>query len=43
MLTYLVVAVSSLVAGVVQSATGFGGTTFMMLFLPSFFGMTQRD
>lgn len=41
MLAYLVVAVSSLVAGVVQSATGFGGTTFMMLFLPSFFGMTM--
>ena len=41
MLTYIVVAVSSYIAGAIQSAAGFGGSTFMMLFLPGFFGMTM--
>ncbi len=38
-MTCLVVAVCALIAGIIQSAAGFGAAIFLMLILPHFFGM----
>lgn len=39
MITYIVIIVAAMVAGVIQTVTGFGAAVFLMLFMPYFFDM----
>ena len=38
-ITYIAVVGSAIVAGIIQTVTGFGAAVFMMLFIPYFFDM----
>ena len=43
MIAYLVMAAASVVAGVIQSVTGFGSAVFLMLIVPLFFDMVSAS
>lgn len=43
MISYLVMAAAAVVAGVIQSVTGFGSAVFMMLIIPFFFDMVSSS